>query len=174
MSLASLHSSREQIEVHRFNLATAIGVPLLALFLQAFVPLKLHFFSVFDLPLLVTVFFAVARRSPVSGLLTGGLIGLAQDSITHQPIGLYGIAKTVIGYAASSLGMKLDVENPGSRLLMIWVFYIFHQVLYFAIARGLLGQTLELRWGHILVTGLANGLLSVVLFALLDQLKQRR
>jgi len=72
--MAMTYTSREQIEVYRFNVPVAIGVPLAAIFLQAFVPLRLPWFSIFDLPLLVVIFFAMARRSPVAGLLTGAII----------------------------------------------------------------------------------------------------
>jgi rod shape-determining protein MreD len=167
------HVSREHIEVYRFSLPVAIGIPLLAIFFQAFVPVRFPFFSYFDLPLLVTIFFAVARRSQVTGLLTGGLIGLAQDSLTHHPIGLYGIAKTVVGYGASSLGVKLDVENPTSRILVTFGFYLLHQLVYFAVASGLVQESMSWRWGRELVAGLANALLAVVLFALLDRFRQR-
>ncbi|MGI9102279.1 MAG: rod shape-determining protein MreD [Terriglobales bacterium] len=171
--MAASNITREQIEVYRFSVAAAIGVPLAALLLQQYLPLKLPFFSIFDLPLLVTIYFAVARRSPITGLLTGGVIGLVQDSLTHQPIGLYGMAKTVIGYAASSLGVKVDVDNPGSRILMTFGFYLAHQLIYLIVARGLAQQALTWRWGHMLVVGLANALLALVLFMALDHLRQR-
>ena len=116
------YTSQDQVEVYRFSAPVAIAIPLAALFLQAFLPLRIHFFSLFDLPLLVVIFFAVARRSPVAGLLTGSLIGLLQDSLTHQPIGIYGIAKTVVGFGASSLGAKLDVDNVGARFLVTLFF----------------------------------------------------
>jgi len=41
----------------------------------------------------------VTRRNPVTGLLTGCVIGLIQDSLTPHPLGVYGIAKTVVGLA---------------------------------------------------------------------------
>jgi rod shape-determining protein MreD len=167
------YTSQEQIEVYRFPLPVAILVPLLALFLQAFVPLRLPFFAIFDLPLLVVIFFAVARRSQVSGLLTGAVIGLLQDSLTHQPIGIYGIAKTVVGFGASSLGVKLDVENAGARLLVTLFFYVVHEIVYFLVARGLVGLTLQWSWGHELGSALANAVLAVVLFFFLDRFKQR-
>lgn len=167
------YTSQEQVEVYRFSIPAAILIPLVAVFLQAFVPLRLGFFSIFDLPLLVVIFFAVARRSPVTGLLTGAAIGLLQDSLTHQPIGVYGIAKTVVGYGASSLGVKLDVENAGSRFLVTLFFYIAHEIVYFAVARGLVGLTLQWSWLHELGSALANALLAVALFALLDRFKQR-
>ncbi len=167
------YTSQEQVEVYRFGIPTAILVPLLALFLQAFLPLRLHFFSIFDLPLLVVIFFAVARRSQVSGMLTGAVIGLLQDSLTHRPIGVYGISKTVVGYAASSLGVKIDVENAGTRFLVTLFFYVIHEIIYFSVARWLLSLTLQWSWQHELTSALANAVLAVVLFAGLDRLKQR-
>ncbi|HUK24422.1 MAG TPA: rod shape-determining protein MreD [Terriglobales bacterium] len=167
------YTSGEQVEVYRFSLPVAILVPLVAIFLQAFLPARLHFFSIFDLPLLVTIFFAVARRSPVAGLLTGAAIGLAQDALTHRPLGLYGIAKTVVGYGASSLGVKLDVENPGARFLVTLFFYVVHEVVYFTVAQGLVGQKLAWSWPHELGSAFANAALAVPLFFLLDRFKQR-
>jgi rod shape-determining protein MreD len=166
-------ASRGQIEVYRFPLAAAVGVPLAALLLQRFLPLHFPATAMFDLPLLVTIYFGVARRNQISGLLTGGVIGLLQDSLTHQPIGLYGIAKTVVGYAASSLGVKLDVDNPGSRLLMLFGFYLLHQIIYLAVARGLAGEMLSWRWGHQAIAALANALLGLVLYTALDRLRHR-
>jgi len=171
--VAVTYTSREQIEVYRFSLPVAILVPLLAVFLQAFVPLRLGFFSIFDLPLLVVIFFAMARRSPVTGLLTGACIGLLQDSLTQHPIGVYGIAKTFVGYGASSLGVKLDVESVPTRLLVTTGFYVVHEVLYFLIARGMVRLDLHWSWPHELGAAIANAILGVFLFALMDRLKQR-
>jgi rod shape-determining protein MreD len=173
--VAVSYTSQQQIEVYRFGLPVTILVPLLAIFLQAFLPLKFGFFTYLDLPLLVVIFFAMARRSQMAGLLTGAAIGLLQDSLAGpgHHIGMYGIAKTVVGYGASSLGVKLDVENAGTRLLVTAAFYGIHQVLYFSIARGLVGLDLHWSWPHELISTAANALLGVFLFAMLDKLKQR-
>jgi rod shape-determining protein MreD len=173
MKGALTYTSGEQIEVYRFSAWVTVGVPLAALFLQAFLPVRLHVVSIFDLPLLVTIYFGMTRRSPVSGLVTGGLIGLVQDSLSHQPLGVYGIAKTLIGFFASSLGVKLDVDSPLTRLLLTAAFYIVHQAIYFLVARGLVRQTLDWPWLYTLVAALANGVLAVVLFAILDRFRQR-
>jgi rod shape-determining protein MreD len=165
------YTSGEQIEVYRFSIPVTIGVPLLALFLQAFLPRRI--FSIFDLPLLVTIFFGMARRNPISGLFTGAAIGLAQDMLGPYPIGIYGIAKTVVGYLASSLGAKLDVENAGARLLITVGFYLVHQAVFFTIARGMVNMTLNWSWGRGLLAGLANGILGMVLYFALDKFKQR-
>ena len=167
------YTSREQIEVYRFTWPVAIAVPLLAIFLQAFLPLRFPFLSIFDLPLLVVIFLAMARRSQVAGLVTGAVIGILQDSLTHHPLGVYGIAKTVVGYGASSLGVKLDVESVGTRLLVTTGFYVIHQVIYFTIARGLVGLDIHWSWARELAAAVANAVLGVLLFTLMDRLKQR-
>ena len=167
------YTSQEQVEVYRFSAPAAILIPLIALFLQAFAPLRFPFFAIFDLPLLVTIFFAVVRRSQITGLLTGSIIGLLQDSLTHNPIGLYGIAKTVVGYGASSLGVRLDVENAGARMLLTLFFYMVHEIVYFLVGRGLVGLTAHPSWTYELGAALANAVLAVLLFAALDKFKQR-
>lgn len=165
--------SREGIEVHRFSLAVGIAVPVLALYLQASLPLRLSWFSLLDLPLLVTVFFAVARRNQILGTLTGTAIGLFQDALTSQPLGIFGIAKGVVGYAASSIGVKVDVENPGSRLIMVFGFYLLHRGIYQLVGRNMALLPLPWSWAHELGAALINALVAVITFHLLDKTKQR-
>ncbi len=173
MSVAVTYTSREEIDVHRFSWGISIGIPLLAIFLQIFLPVRLGFLTIFDLPLLVTIFFAVARRKPITGLITGALIGTAQDAFTHLPIGLNGIAKTIIGYLASSLGVRLDVENPGSRFLMTFAFFLAHRFIYTIIDILLVGAKEPQNWGHLLVSAICNGALAIPLFMALDRFKLR-
>lgn len=167
------YTSGEQVEVYRFSIPVTVGVPFAAVWLQSFLSLHFPFFKMFDLPLLVTIFFAMARRNPISGLLTGGAIGLFQDALTHLPLGVYGIAKTLVGYGASSLGAKLDVENAGARFLVTIAFYVIHEIIYFTVARALVGLTLSWSWPHELLSGVANAVVGMFLYFALDRLKQR-
>jgi rod shape-determining protein MreD len=166
--------TRKEIEVHKFNGGVAIMVPLLAILFQAFVPVRIPMFRIFDLPLLVTIFFAVARRSPMAGMVTGALIGTVQDAASGLPIGINGIANTVVGYFASSISVKIDVENHGSRLIMIFGFKLLHDLIGFLVESRIVGTDLLYRTRFELVSAVANALLGVVLFAFLDRLKQRR
>jgi rod shape-determining protein MreD len=167
------YTSGEQVEVYRFSIPVTVGVPFAAVWLQSFLSLHFPFFKIFDLPLLVTIFFSMARRNPISGLLTGSAIGLFQDALTHLPLGVYGIAKTLVGYGASSLGAKLDVENAGARFLVTIIFYVGHEIVYFTVARGLVGLSLAWSWPHELLSGVANAVVGVFLYFMLDRLKQR-
>lgn len=168
-------TSREQVSVYEFGWAATLFIPLIAILIQIFIPVKVRFMPIIDLPFLVTVFFATARRNPISGCLTGCFIGLLQDlfaGYNHQ-LGMYGIALTVVGYLASSLGVKIDVENPGSRFLITFFFFGIHEGVYYGVAHGLLRQALQWSWGHTAVSALANAILGIFLFAFLDRFKQR-
>lgn len=167
------YTSREEIEVHTFSVPATIGIPLLAIFFQVYVSSHVTFLKLFDIPLIVTVFFAVSRRSQMAGMLTGCAIGLIQDALTHLPIGIYGISKTIIGYAASSIGVKVDVDNPGSRFLMMFLFTFLHDAIYCIVSRQLLGLPVSFRFLHEVSAGVANAVLAVLLFTLMDRLKQR-
>ena len=51
--------------------------------------------------------------------------GLAQDAWSKNPLGMFGITKTLVGYFAASIGMKLDVDNVLMRFLLAFFFYVF-------------------------------------------------
>src|SRR5215831_5073226 len=173
MNYAVSLTSREDLDVHKFSWPVSIGLPLLAIFIQVFVSKWLGILKIFDFPLQVVIFFSVARRRPIHGLLTGALIGTLQDVFASSYIGLNGIAKTMIGYLASSLGVRIDVENPGSRFLMTFAFCLVHRIIYMTINLGLVSANEPWFWGRTLVQAVANGVLSVILFAALDRLKRR-
>jgi rod shape-determining protein MreD len=152
-----------------------ILIPLIAVMIQIFIPVKVRFLPIIDLPFMVTIFFATARRNPITGCLTGCVIGLLQDLFAGPMhyLGMYGIALTVIGYLASSLGLKIDVDNPGSRFLITYVFFVIHQAVYFGVAHGLLRQGLVWSWSHVAISALANAVIGIFVFKLLDRFKER-
>jgi len=166
-----LLSSQREGQVSHFRGWVLLAVPLAAIAFQVYVPLFFQFFGFLEMPLLVVVYFAIMRRTQISGLLIGALIVLAQDSIFHNPLGMYGIDKTLVGYFAASVGMRFDVEHGLIRLLLCFLFYVFHQFFYWVIARALLSQQLVLDLPHTALVGLLNAVVGVALFAFLDKLR---
>jgi rod shape-determining protein MreD len=167
-------TSRDQVAVYEFSWPAVIFIPLVAVLIQIFIPVKVRFLPIIDLPFMVTIFFAVARRNPVSGCLTGCAIGLMQDLFAgpNHPLGMYGIALTIIGYMASSLGLKIDVENPGSRFIITYLFFVAHQGIYYGVAHGLIGQVQVWSWSHVAISALANAIIGIFVFKFLDRFKQ--
>jgi len=166
-------AARRDIEVQSYPLILFILVPILALGLQSFVSLHFSRFDMLDLPLLVTIYFAISRRNPVVGTVVGAVIGIAQDGLTRQPLGIFGICKSIIGYLAASLGVRIDTENHGTRALLTFGFFFLHSGMYWLLVRRLLAQPYAWGWIHELVRAVVNTIVSVILFALLDLAKQK-
>jgi rod shape-determining protein MreD len=145
---------------------------ILALMLGVFLPLHLPWAELVDLPLLVTIYFALSRRNPSAGLMLGMIIGVAQDSLSHTPIGLYGIAKTIVGFTASSIGARLDVEHPIARCLLTFGFFHLHNAVFVFISRLLLGRPEPYLGTRIVVASIVSSLFTIVLFPLLDKLRK--
>src|SRR5215475_9317724 len=148
------YTSRRELEEHSFPPAVTLLVPVAAIVLQVLLSKLYWRLSILDLPLIVAIFFPISRRSPASGTLTGAAIGLAQDALTGRPIGVNGMAKSVIGYIASSIGVQVD--NLFTRVAMNFGFSILNSLILFLISRRLLFQTeAHLLWMQELIRAVA-------------------
>jgi rod shape-determining protein MreD len=169
-----LRSGETHIEVHKFWPGAVMVVAVAALVVQAMAPVYFPRLDILDLPLLVTIYFGLSRRNPSTGLLLGMVIGLSQDALCGPtvPLGFYGIAKTVIGYLASSIGARLDTEHPAARFSLIFGFFVVHQAILVVIRRLLLAQPEPWFNVHLAIAGAVNALLGTVLFLALDRLRK--
>jgi len=160
------------IEVHKFYSGALTAVVVLALVVQTLLPVYFRRVGLLELPLLVTIYFGISRRNPSSGLLLGMIIGLLQDSLSHKPLGLNGIAKTIVGYLASSVGGRIDTEHPVSRFAFTAALMAVQQCVVVLIRRLLLAQPERFFSLHFVVAMGVNALAAVALFALLDRLRK--
>jgi rod shape-determining protein MreD len=168
-------NSARQVRSATYPVWVYFVIPLLALLIQVYLPLfqTLGFISRIELPLLVTIYFALMRRSQLRGLAIGVALGLAQDSFHPHQIGMYGICKTLVGYFSASIGMQFDVEHPLVRLVLCFVFYLFHQFFYWVLQRSLLDQPVVFEIQTELILAVLNAIIGVALFHFLDKLRKR-
>lgn len=165
------HDARKS-RVSKFNWISIVGIPLAAILFQVVVSRFVPYLSYLELPLLVTVYFSLARRSPVAGVLFGMGIGLAQDSLSPQhPLGLFGIAKTLVGYFAGTISQRFEVESSGVRLVLALFFFFFHQFFYWFLRNALLEEHVDFDLLQTIVLAVLNSLVAVPLFHVLDKLK---
>jgi len=157
--------------VSKYHVVAIIGIPLIAILFQVYVPRFFQFLAYLELPLLVTVYFSLMRRSPVAGVLYGAGIGLAQDSLSHNPLGMFGIVKTLVGYFAASMSQRFDVQNSLVRLVLSFFFLFFHQFFYWVLSRALLGEALEFDLQRTLVVAVLNAMVAVPFYHILDKLR---
>jgi rod shape-determining protein MreD len=165
--------SRRDLEIHRYPVLLYGLAPLIALVLQAWLPRMVGKYSWFDLPLIVTVYFALGRRSPIQGTIMGCAVGLFEDALTHHAIGINGIAKTIAGFLAASVGIRIDVENRIIRVGLIFLLSLLSSAICLFVNRFLLGLTVEINWPIELYIAVGNSVIALFVFPLLDRFQLR-
>jgi len=159
-----LRMGESHIEVYKFRTGAIPIATLLALVIQAWLPLHFTRAALLDLPLLVVIYLGLSRRNPSTGLLLGTAVGLMQDSLSGPTVPL--------GYLASSLGARLDTEHPAARFALTAGFFIIHQAVVALTRRILLAQPEPWFTLHNFAAALVNALVAMFLFVLLDRLRR--
>lgn len=157
----------------RFQVVALVIITLVAIIGKFYLPRLIPNTEWLELPLLLTIYFGLMRRSQISSLFFGAFVGLAEDSLSpaNLPIGMYGITKTLVGYFAASVSMRFNVESSVIRLVLSFFFYFFHAFLYWIMRRALLGQVVPFDPQETFVHGALNSLVAIPLFAILDRMK---
>lgn len=162
-------TSRRDVEVRSYPLLVYALAPLVALVLQAWLPRVSRGYVFYDLPLVVTIYFALGRRSPIQGMFMGATLGIMQDALTHNAIGLNGIAKTVAGFLAASMGLRIDVENHTIRVITTLALSVLCSAIYLFINRVLLGLVTEWSWLVEVLRAVGNAVIAFIVFPLMDR-----
>jgi len=164
---------RRDLEIRRYPTYIYFLVPLAALVIQAWLPRVLGRFMYMDLPLLITIYFALNRRSPIHGTVLGAILGMAQDGLTQGAIGIHGIANTVVGFLAASVGIRVVVENNVIRMMMNFMLTLLSSGIVAVVVRVLLGLDWHSNWMDELLRAAGNSVIGAVMFPLLDRTQNR-
>jgi rod shape-determining protein MreD len=157
----------------RFQVVALAIITIIAIIGKFYLPRLVPNTEWLELPLLLTVYFGLMRRSPIASLLFGAFVGLAEDSLSpaNIPIGMYGITKTLVGYFAASVSLRFNVENSFIRLVLCFFFYFFHAFFYWIMRRALLAQAVPFDPQETFVHGALNAVVAIPLFIVLDRMR---
>ena len=90
-----------------------------------------------DLPLVVTVYFAL-QRDVLQALIVGAIVGLSTDALSSGSLlGAGGFSKTLVAYVIATLATRVMLDNPlvripviaGAALLDATVYVLLHRML---------------------------------------------
>ena len=119
---------------------------------------------------LVAVVYASLAAGPVSGLMTGTIAGLIQDALSSGVIGVGGLSKSIVGFAAGVIGTQFIVAQSPSRFVVFFVATVVHALLFMGTYITLGLRTFESPYTAVLSEALANAVVGVVAFQLADLL----
>jgi rod shape-determining protein MreD len=164
----STHRPVAVFQVHPATLSVAI---LAALLLQTLLPLKLPLARLMDFPLLIAIYFALLRRDKLYGIALGTGLGLLQDALSHGYIGIYGIAKAIVGYLTASASTRFELESLVARTVLTGVFVLVHNLGLAALQHALLEAPPPFQPIAIASAVLVNVALGLILFQILDRFR---
>jgi len=87
---------------------------------------------IFDL-VLVGVVFAALQWGAVGGMLAGTVGGLLQDALSGGIVGVGGLAKTLVGFAAGGVGTQFVVAKPYARAGILAAATVVHRLIVLAL-----------------------------------------
>ncbi len=119
---------------------------------------------------LVAVVFLSLRAGPTPGILSGTVAGLAQDALTTGIVGIGGLAKSVVGFLAGTLGRALIVSQPLPRFLVFFAATIIEMTIITLFHLVLDPGPHTVPIGAILAQAIGNSLVGVVSFQLVESL----
>jgi rod shape-determining protein MreD len=129
-----------------------------------------------DLVLVVVVYIAL-MSGPVTGVLVGTLAGLIQDALPLGVLGIGGLAKTVVGFAAGLLGTQFIITAPLPRFVIFVIATILHSAVFMGLYMLLDLRQFPTPFKDVLSQAVGNGFVGVVgaqIIEMLPSVRERR
>lgn len=122
-----------------------------------------------DLVLIAVVYVALTS-GPVVGLLAGSVAGLLQDALSSGVLGIGGLAKTIVGFAAGAFGTQFIVTAPFPRFVVFVAATALHALIFMGLYVLLGLREFPSPYMAVLGQAVANGLVGVVAAQIIELL----
>lgn len=122
-----------------------------------------------DLVLVVVVYVALTS-GPVTGMLAGSAAGIIQDALSSGTIGIGGLAKAIVGFAAGVLGQQFIVTAAFPRFVMFIVATLVHSALFMGMYVLLGLKEFPSPWAAVFSQAIGNAVVGIVGFAIIESL----
>jgi len=122
-----------------------------------------------DLVLVVVVYVALTT-GPVSGMLAGSVAGIIQDALSSGVIGIGGLAKSIVGFAAGVIGQQFIVTAALPRFVMFLAASVAHATVFMGLYVLLGLRTFPSPWAAILSQAVGNAVVGMIAFTIIEGL----
>jgi rod shape-determining protein MreD len=129
-----------------------------------------------DLVLIVIVYISL-MSGPVTGIVAGSVAGLVQDAMSSGVLGIGGLAKTLVGFAAGLLGTQFIVTAALPRFVVFVAATIMHAAVFMGLYVLLDLRQFPSPYAAVMSQAIGNGFLGVVgaqVIEMLPGLRDRR
>ncbi|OFW30473.1 MAG: rod shape-determining protein MreD [Acidobacteria bacterium RIFCSPLOWO2_12_FULL_65_11] len=119
---------------------------------------------------LVGVVYIALTSGPVTGLVTGTCAGLAQDALASGVLGIGGLAKTIVGFAAGRVGTQLIVTATLPRFVVFFGATVVHAVVFIGLYMLLDLRQFPAPFVTVVEQAAGNAILGVLVFQVVELL----
>ncbi len=123
---------------------------------------------------LVSVVSTALLYGRVAGLLGGSLAGLAQDALSGGVLGIGGLANSVVGFFTGMIGTQFIVTQAVPRFLLYTGATAVHAGIYIGLSVLLGLRRFDRAFVEVTIQALANGVVGVLVFEIIDALPGTR
>ena len=122
-----------------------------------------------DLVLVVVVYVALST-GPVAGMLAGSVAGIIQDALSSGVIGIGGLAKSIVGFAAGVIGQQFIVTAALPRFVMFLAATAAHAAIFMGLYVALELREFPAPWTAIASQALVNAAVGMIAFTIIESL----
>jgi rod shape-determining protein MreD len=119
---------------------------------------------------LVAVVSVALTTGPVSGMLAGSVAGLIQDALSSGVLGIGGLAKAVIGFAAGAISQQFILTSALPRLVMFLGATVAHAALFMGLYVSLGLRMFPSPWKAVASQAIGNAIVGMMAFAIMEAL----
>src|SRR5688572_19982812 len=122
-----------------------------------------------DLVLVVVVYVALTT-GPAGGMLAGSAAGLIQDALSSGLIGIGGLAKSIVGFAAGVVGQQFILTAALPRFVMFLAATALHAAVFMGLYVLLELRTFPAPWAAIASQAIVNAAVGMIAFTIIESL----
>lgn len=122
-----------------------------------------------DLVLVVVVYVALTT-GPTTGMMAGTVAGIIQDALSSGVIGIGGLAKSIVGFAAGVIGQQFIVTAALPRFVMFLAATIAHAAIFMGLYVLLDLRSFPTPWAAIASQAFVNAAVGMIAFTIIESL----
>ena len=120
-----------------------------------------------DLVLVVVVYVSLTT-GPVTGMFAGSVAGLVQDALSSGVIGVGGLAKSLVGFLAGTIGQQFIMTAVLPRFVMFMVATLLHAVVFMGLYMLLGLRTFSSPYAATLSQAVGNAVVGMIAFTIIE------
>lgn len=125
-----------------------------------------------DLTVMLVVL-AGLRGGPITGTLAGFFLGLLQDLLVPETLGMNALAKAIVGWQAGKLAGQLAIDGPPLYLGLITAAVLVHDFIYLlCLTHFDVGRFFAMFFANSIPTALYTGLFASIMAVIVLVLQQ--